>query len=98
MASVSSTRVWSCRPPGVMCLWCGWSDVALLRRLLVTRIEEGVRDHGDQKHHALDEVLAGIGDVHDSHAVEHGPDQQRSDHDIEHAAAAARQPDAAEDD
>src|SRR6478609_9389618 len=84
-----------CRNASLLPPWL-WSsllldrlDVALLCRFLVARIQEGIRDDGEQQHHALDEILPGVGDVHDGHTVEHRSDNERADDDVEHAATAA---------
>src|SRR5882757_10435038 len=81
-------------PPVCFCL--RFLNVALLGSLLMPWIEKRVRDDGEQQYNALDEILAGVGDVHDRHSVEHRADQQRPDNDVEDAAATPRQPDAAQ--
>src|ERR1700722_810720 len=73
-------------------------DISLLRGLLVAWIHDAVDHDGDEQNHTLDHVLAGVLDVHDSHAVEQRADQERADDDVADAALAAGKTDAAEND
>src|SRR5262249_46490123 len=66
--------------------------------LLVARIHDAVDHDCDEQDHALDNVLPGILDVHDGHAVHERADQQRAYDNIPHAALTPGQADAAEHD
>src|SRR4029079_15640024 len=86
----------SARQPGNRPPRC--SDVALLRRFLVARIDERVAQDRREQDDALDQVLRRVRDVEVRHAVHDRPDQERADDDVADAATAAREADAAEHD
>ena len=65
-------------------------DIALLSCLFVAGIDEAVDDDRDEQDRALDEVLNGVLDVHDRHAVLQDADQQRADDHVADAAAPGR--------
>src|SRR5215469_8357922 len=65
------------------------SDIPLLRRLLVARIEDAVDDDGDEQNRRLDEVLIDIRNVEDCHGVQHDADEERAHDHVAHPAAPA---------
>ncbi|MPL88388.1 hypothetical protein SDC9_34408 [bioreactor metagenome] len=72
------------------------SDVALLRGLLVARVQHAVEDDRGQQDRGLDQVLIEQRNVEDGHRVQQDADQRRADQHVAHAALAARKPDAAD--
>src|SRR5260221_396533 len=44
-------------------------DISLLRCLFVARVENAVDHDRQQQHHALDDLLIGVGEIHYRHAV-----------------------------
>ena len=61
-------------------------------RLLVAGVENRVDHDRRKKDHALNDVLDGVLDVHDRHAVEQDADQQGANNDVADAAFAAERP------
>ncbi|MPL80517.1 hypothetical protein SDC9_26418 [bioreactor metagenome] len=74
------------------------SDVAALRCLLVARVDHRIERQRRQQDHALDQVLAGVAEVQDGHAVDQDADQHGADKHVAHPALAARQADPAQHD
>src|SRR6516164_4577855 len=71
------------------------SDIALLSRLFVAWVCDGIDDYRDKENEAFYDVLRSKRHVEDGHPVEQSSHEQRSDYDVADAAVSPTQADSA---